>query len=742
MTAALAEFAPRCRQSIPLPGQPLVAATEAYAFHVRAAVESIRRCFNDGESTAEVWRGMLASRWRAEPPLAPETLSLQAAWALVSMRMVGRTVGALSPNASLRDAEEWFVGSFRLPGLLSDAVAEFTDLEAVRALERFPYDDRLQDLLPYVLDAHGPGSRASVMRDPATGRARQAKKSAGVFYTPSDVADYIARVAIGENDWSNAHPRILDPACGSGVFLRAALDLAALQRSQLNCLEFIESSLYGIDVDPLAIAMTCFVLLHECIRRDGQKFSGRIAAPWSLWHRIRCNLCVADALRFQLAPAVDGDADRLFKVRVALSKAYRAPANDGLQPQAEPALFSEGIRLGSAFPLLAQGADVIIGNPPYAKIGLRQDAAFLERRFVSLPRGGTSQGDCFPLFVEMMWQLARRERSASGMVVPLSLACSGRFQMTAVRRAIVASGGRWRFAFFDREPQGLFGEEVKTRNAILFRHQDNNQDVRDTSIETGPLRKWTIRQRQQLFDGIGFTKLEHNGIASGIPKLSGMEAVAAFAKISRQTTRLADMCVSINARPPEEAAFSQQANCVFVGGTAYNFLNVFRRHRSLPQQRAPWSASKVLVLTLSNEADSAIALALLSSRLVFWLWHVTQDGFHITRDFVMRLPLGTRLFDQAQQDALANLGACLWEDLQNQQIVSVNGGRQTIAYRPHGSDGLRNKIDALLVTALDLSPTFPQYLREHVRSVMVGDGCSHLDLTVDPLSQGWRRCPP
>ena len=737
MTAALAEKAPRCRQSVPQPGLSLVAATEIYAIHVRAAVESVRHCFNDSESMAAVWAGMLASRWCAEPPAVPEMQSLQAAWALVSMRMVGRSVGTLSPSASLRDAEEWFVGTTRPPRLLSDAVSEFTEREAVRALEKFPYDDRLRDFLPYVLDVHGPGSRASVMRDPATAKSRRAKKSAGVFYTPSDVADYIAHTAIEEAEWNGEPLGILDPACGSGVFLRSVLDLATLRRPQLNCLEFVERSLYGIDVNPLAIEMACFILLHECIHRNGAIHAGRMISPWSLWHRIRCNLCVADALAFRLAQTEGNRTSLLARVRAALSEAYVSPSSDGLQQQVDTTLFFQGIALGSVFPLLTPGADIIIGNPPYAKIGSREDAASLEQRFVSLPAGGTAQADYFPLFVEMMWQLTRRDRSSSGMVVPLSLACSRRFQMMAIRRAIVSSGGRWRFAFFDREPHGLFGEEVKTRNAILFRHHDANQGMSNASIETGPLRKWTSCQRQALFDAIGFTKLGNGAIAFGIPKLSGKEAVAAFSKIAQQTKSLAEICVSINARPPEDAALSRQENCVYIGGTAYNFLNVFRSHRSLPRPCAPWSASKVLVLTLSDEDDAALTFALLSSRLAFWLWHVTQDGFHVTRDFVMSLPIGAWLFEDVQKDALANLGTFLWEDLQHQQIVSINGGRQTIAYRPHGSDSLRNKIDALLVAALNLAPTFSEYLREYVRSVVTVDGHRQSNLAVDPPSQGW-----
>ena len=734
MTGAPAGLAPRCRQSVPQPSMSLSAATEAYAINVRAAVESVKRCFNDSKTAATIWADMLASRWCAEPSAEPEMRVLQAAWALVGMRMVGRSVGALTASASLRDAEAWFIGSCCPPRLFADTVSEFTDREAVRNLEKFPYDDRLRDLLPYILDAHGPGSRASVMRDPATRKSRQAKKAAGVFYTPSDVADYITRTALAEAGWNGESLLILDPACGSGVFLRAVLDLAISHRPHLNCLEFVERSLHGIDVNPLAIDMACFVLQHECIRRDGKFHAERTTSPWSTWHRIRCNLYTGDALRFRLAQTDRGNIDLLTKTRATLSKAYMPPSSESWQQQKETTLFSQGIPLGSVLPSLTQGADIIVGNPPYAKIGVRKDAADLERQFASLPVGGTARSDYFPVFVEMMWQLARRDRSSSGMVVPLSLACSSRFQMAAIRRAIQSSGGRWRFAFFDREPHGLFGEEVKTRNAILLRHHDINQALPNTAIETGPLRKWTSRQRSRLFNMIDFTQLEDNAITDGIPKLSGREAVAAFTKISRKTTCLREMCASISARPPEDATSAPQDNCVYIGGTAYNFLNVFRSHRTLPRPRAPWSASKVLVLAFSNKDDAALAFAVLSSRLAFWLWHVTQDGFHVNRDFVMKFPVSARLFDGAQREALALLGVHLWEDLQRQQIVSVNGGRQTVSYRPHASGGLRNEIDALLIAALDLAPTFAEYLHKYVGSVVTVNAEDQSNPTLDILS--------
>ena len=718
MTAALARRVSKPRRSVPAPGSSLVAATEAYAVHVRAAVEAVRRSFGNHESVSTAWAGLLASRWREEPLATSKTPALQAAWNLVSMRIVGRSIGVLSANASLRDAEAWFLGRLRPPRRLSDTIVELADREATKALEAIDYDDTLRDLLPYVLDAHGPGSRASVMKAPGTRKARHAKRTGGVFYTPSDVAGYITREAVGALDQGIEPPSILDPACGSGVFLKAALDLAVAHNPDQDRFDFVERSLYGIDVNPLAVEAACFVLLHECLDSDHGRQG---VAPWSLWHRIRCNLCVADALTFELATPDDDHSGALASLRTTLDDTYVAPSRNRLDTEAENALFPRGIVLGSVFPTLSQGAGAIIGNPPYATIGHRNDAATLGRRFASLSAGNLAGSNYFPAFMEMMWMLARSDRSSSGIVVPLSLACSSRAQMIAIRRAIMGSGGRWRFAFFDREPHALFGEEVKTRNTIAFRYKNTGEAGAATKIETGPLRKWTSRQRARLFDTIDFTPLIGSSIAAAIPKLSGDEPSQVFGQIARRTTCLREMCASVSSCRPEEVAFKHQDNYVFVSGTAYNFLNTFRPHRSLPPLPAPWSASKVLALSFATASDAARAFAVLGSRVAYWLWHVTEDGFHVTRTFVLRLPFSDRLFNESQRESLAHLGDRLWDDVQTDRIVSVNGGRQTIAYRPHASGSLRDEIDALLLEALDVAPSFIEYLRAFTRGVVAVD---------------------
>jgi hypothetical protein len=735
MSLALSAPAGRIRASVPTAGSSLIASTEARAIHARTAVEAIRRSIRRRDAVTAAWEDMLASRWREEPFAVSETPALQVAWALVSMRIVGRSTGALTPKATIRDAEAWFLGSIRPPNVLCDFVEEPAACEAVKALENIPYDEDLRDLLPYVLDAQGPGSRASVMRDPGTGVARRAKRAAGIFYTPSDVAEYIVAETLGDLGEGIDQLHILDPACGSGVFLKAALSYARQQMPGLDPFAFIERSLFGMDINPLAAEAACFVLLHECLR-DADRSLG--ASPWSMWHRIRCNICVADALTFHAGTPREDHSEALCLMRTRLEDSFVHPSLVRIGTEAASGLFSGGVALASVFPTLAAGADAVIGNPPYAAIGSRDDSAALEQRFASLAAGNVARSDYFPLFIEMMWQLARPDRSSSGMVVPLSLAYSRRAQMTAIRRAIMASGGRWRFAFFDRQPHALFGEDVKTRNTIVFRSANDDPKL---AIETGPLRKWTSRQRTRLFSTISFTPLELT-IVPGIPKLAGASAAAVFARLRRAPSRLGESCLSVSSCLPEETTADPHAPRVFVAGTAYNFLNVFRPHLSLPAQRARWSGSKLTALAFASEAEAACAFALLSSRLAYWLWHVIEDGFHVTRSFVISLPFGSELFDAAQQGALATLGADLWNDVQAQQIISVNGGRQTVAYRPHSSEELRDEIDRLLLGALDVAPQFRDYLRVFARTVVTVDEDDDTRLRfTSHLNREGPRCP-
>jgi hypothetical protein len=198
---------------------------------------------------------------------------------------------------------------------------------------------------------------------------------------------------------------------------------------------------------------------------------------------------------------------------------------------------------------------------------------------------------------------------------------------------MLSQGGVWRCAFFDREPHALFGEDVKTRNAILLRREINGNPPRRHAAEfwTGPLRKWTSRTRHNLFSSITFTPLTQRLSTRGIPKLDGEDQAKAYSFLSTRSDALKTLWVSARTCRPLEACQASARPYVFVASTAYNFLNVFRWLSIDSESQYPLTENTVLCLEFAQNKFAEIAFAILSSRLIYWLWYVQGDGFHVPR---------------------------------------------------------------------------------------------------------------
>jgi len=598
-----------------------------------------------------------------------------------------------------------------------------------------PLDHDFWDLLPYILEEHGPGSRASVMRDPTTAKARAAKRKEGVFYTPSDVADFMVAHVFNSLPPTNAKAKWIDPATGTGVFLLSIYRTAAKRCTTgegFAPLSYITDCLFGCDISPHALDATAFVLLHECladVRRRG-------LAPWSAWHAIRLNLAEIDSMTIAAASdkaPTSQEGVRRLEIKRSL---VEAPASwvepvDAPLPQ-EPHRRTQdlaltapaSVPLASLFPEARTGFDALVGNPPYAALGLRPDYQALASEYACLVRGKAAvRENCYPLFIEMMWRMTVPGSSASALVTPLSIAFHSGAQYEDCRHGMYWRGGKWQFAFFDREPHALFGEEVKTRNAILFRSENSSTPKRGepANIETGPLRKWTSRTRRSLFESIDFTPLEAINITAEIPKLKGSQQSHAFALLRKLPNRLPSWCTSITTCEPLEASSSAALPRVFVGGTAYNFLNVYRAFELDDRTPYPLSESSIHCLNFRHEQEAQAAFAILSSRLAFWLWHVMGDGFHVASWLFNELPFARSSFSKPQFEQLAALGAKLWAQVQKHRIVSVNAGKQTIAFRPLALNEERDPIDRILIEAAGLPPGFAGELCDFILQTVVVD---------------------
>jgi hypothetical protein len=726
--------------SVPSAGTSLAAATAVRAKSIRDAVVVLSQALAKRE-LLETFTSLFEPRWRSISYEDDTNANLinRAAWNVVGVWLLAQASRDVKPSCSLSEAEEWFLGSVRTPhGLITEMLDAESGWRAQQFLSAVNLDTDFWELMPYIMEEHGPGSRASVMRDPSTAVSRERKKNEGVFYTPTDVADFMVTRAVQNYKGEKNLAKCLDPACGTGVFLLAFLRcMEASSTSQFDRFSYTCSSLFGVDISGQALDAAGFVLLRECLS-DAQ---AQGLSPWAAWHSIRLNLVQVDALKIEPPiPKLSEQASQAKKGlqirRTELSSVpsrYCAAEVEPIEPidsdQSEfGVLFMQkSMQIGQLFPDAASGFDLVVGNPPYASLGERDDESWLVGNYQSLARIERSY-NTFILFIEMMWRLTRAGSNASALVTPLSIAFHRGSQYQDCRRAMTLNGGRWQFAFFDRQPHALFGEEVKTRNAILFRSENSQTPSRGARAEiaTGPLRKWTSRTRKYLFDNIDFVSLGDANIGRSIPKLQNENQARVFKTLSNRLERLPSLSSKITKCLPSEIFNDYDLPRVFVGGTAYNFLNVYREFSiNYEESDLPLSESAIHCLEFKSHRDAQACFAILSSRLSFWLWHVLGDGFHVGGWLFNEIPVSKQSFTEVDFNNLGLLGDRLWQKLQEHRFISLNGGKQTIGFRPLACSGDINAIDDLLVRTLDLPSGFAAELRSFVQNNAVVDLNDH-----------------
>lgn len=537
-------------------------------------------------------------------------------------------------------------------------------------LEALVSRDGAVDMLPYALDPLPHEYRRDVIRDESAGAARTARKAQGSFFTPADVAEHIVDLALSRVDVEKRGLRLLDPASGTGVFLRSAF--AGLLRRGLAPSDALKS-LHAIDIDESCVDMAAFVLLVDYLRVADVP---RCEPALRTWSMVRNQMVAADTL---LALRGAGSGGTLFE------------SSD------EPSI-----------PWLDRPFDVIVGNPPYARLGLRAHLPELRTRY-RVFEPATSSSDLYPAFVELLCS-SLEPGGAGSLVVPMSVAYSTTQQLQCLRELATACGGSWAFEFFDRTPDALFGDDVKQRTAIVTRHATTT-----TSLTTSPVLRWTSRNRAGLFDRVPRVPLGPFDFGAGVPKLGSIDQAAAYMTLRARNVGLAGDLVSCR-RVNAPLGDSGPAT-VYVGGTAYNWLNIYRTADSVAQGVDKPTSSPILALESPSAAYSDALYALLSSRLAYWLWRVESDAFHVPSTWVRNLPLSLDTLGADAAGRLATLGRSLWKAVVEHPVASLNGGRTTLSYCPHSQPDLLDSIDGEILSALEMPTVFGSELANFVREL-------------------------
>lgn len=681
--------------AVPRRGHVLSTVVEIYGNPIREAVSALSDSLENQNCCAIREALLLPHRERQRP----ENIVLDAtmaAWAIVSMWVTGIAARALPVAASLAEAGQWFLGSHE-PDRLLMLPSDKAITRAETALRSRADASAYFELLPYILDPHGPGSRLSVKRNPDTRAAQTRKRAGGVFYTPADVADYMVGACL-DGLSSTSLPVIFDPACGTGVFLRAALRKLRHRHPTRDIFSLASECLFGADIDPWSLDATTFVLLTD----SWSELKRQNKIPAQGWRQLRLNLACIDTL------LIDPE-QRIPHMEDTEKKSAPLAANGELFFSGNKQYPSKRFSFSELFPAPARRPTVIVGNPPYADLGNHKDLAELARVFASFAVKPHPNAELYLPFIEQMIRLADEEVCSGALVLPLSIACNVGPQFAVTRKMISRTPGRWRFTFFDREPHALFGEDVKTRNAILLWSRISLDKT--ATLSTGPLQKWRGDSRAEMFRSLQFTRLE-NDIMAGIPKIEGESQATALRILRKRQSRLKQAVHNIGRISLADTPDTDD-RWVFIGPTAYNFLNVFLRpKRRVVRDDQTLSEHPLHGIHCASRTHALAVFAIFSSHLAYWWWHAHGDGFHVSKRLIGEFPFGQEALADPVVHLLSERGAELWSAIKDNPIISLNRGRTSFAFTPKGHDDIRRNIDQLLADLVGIEGAFVEELQQ------------------------------
>lgn len=227
------------------------------------------------------------------------------------------------------------------------------------------------------------------------GKNLKNRKEQGIYYTPKFVVDYIVQNALGPvmdkckniNDLQKI--KILDPACGSGSFLVAAMNFLIKKYEDFGAkpdgflkASILQNNIYGVDLDEQAVELARLNLLLNT-------FDSQIKLP-----NLGGNIKNGNSL-------ISGSDQELAK---RFGKNYKDKKPFNWQEEF-PEVFKQG------------GFDCIIGNPPYvfARGGNFDDAekAYYSSQF----KLQQYQINTFLLFIEQGYNLLKKDGSF-GYIIP------------------------------------------------------------------------------------------------------------------------------------------------------------------------------------------------------------------------------------------------------------------------------------------------------------------------------------
>lgn len=536
---------------------------------------------------------------------------------------------------------------------------------------------------------------------------------------------------------------ILDPTCGSGAFLFAALNIltplyvACLERMQemityddkreqpnaddfhrqdlvffreilrqaddypdRTCFilkEITHNNLYGVDIMKEAVEICKLRLFLKLVAR--LQHVTDITALSSINFNIRAgNTLVGFVHAYEVERTLTSPLDfsrpnaLQAQLDIHLARAYSIDSQHIPEEERYITAFQrwkeshQPFHWFLEFPAIMQrgGFDIIIGNPPYVEYSKVRQTYKVQGYETE------SCGNLYAAVIERSFALCRPGYSFLGCIVPLSICGSERFHQ--LRRTIMQHTSAHWLSNFEIFPCRLFDGAFQRLSILLARHKNTS----DTCTFVTKIQRWYASERPHLIDLIFYTPTRCSINAPIIPKLASPLQECILQKVLKHAGGQT-IATILSPHPTDHFVYYQEATNYWMKATC----------------RVPYYKKNGVIMVpphgrflyFLDPSNAHVIMAIMNSSL-FYLWFATySDGFHLSHTLVKTFPVYAELY--SQKDLLL-LSEALEQNIKLHARLSTRNTRPATRqnkgplsieleeYRMSYAKALIDEIDALL----------------------------------------------
>jgi len=264
---------------------------------------------------------------------------------------------------------------------------------------------------------------------------------------------------------------------------------------------------------------------------------------------------------------------------------------------------------------------------------------------------------------------------------------------TPLRNALEKRFGNLWVSAFSRNPAALFSAGLGVRSTIIVGSGDGRSG---NNLYVTKTHRWVDDYRPTLFETLSYVEA------------SLAKARAGWIRLVDQG--LADLITPLLSRGRLSQLSTNRGRQTSIGfkTTALYWLSVFLKDPPAYElDFAPTAQTKIGRVAFSNELDAKLGLAIASSKLAFVWWYCMGDDFDVTADILKGTPVDVGSLSQDGRARLVELAEMLISDFPNHVAFTKYAGKWMGNFVHSEMRDITDQVDAILADEFGYTDLLP-----------------------------------